>query len=341
MTSQRRIGIKFAVFVIVMSMLTASLGLIFGHYRGGSTNDYTALFANASQLKAGQSVRVAGVVVGTVNSVTLKADKTVDVDFDADRKIVLTTGTRAVVRYLNLVGDRYLELVDGPGSPRVLPPGSRIPLDRTQPALNLDLLLGGLKPLIRGLDPRDVNTLTTGLVQVLQGQGGAIQALLTNTSSFTNTLADHGRVLQDVIGNLQALTKTLAANSDQFAGAIDRLEKLISGLAADRDPIGSAIDSLDRGTASLADLLSDARQPLAGAVNQVARLAPLLDQDKERLDIALQKAPLNYKKLVRLGAYGSFINYYLCGLSWRVSDLQGRTAVFPWIKQDIGRCSEP
>ncbi len=36
--------------------------------------------------------------------------------FDADRNIVLTTGTRAAVRYLNLVGDRYLELVDGPGS---------------------------------------------------------------------------------------------------------------------------------------------------------------------------------------------------------------------------------
>jgi len=37
------------------------------------------------------------------------------VTFDADPSVRLTTGTRAAVRYLNLVGDRYLELIDGPG----------------------------------------------------------------------------------------------------------------------------------------------------------------------------------------------------------------------------------
>ena len=86
-------------------------------------------------------------------SVSLQPDNKVVVEFDADRSIVLTTGTRAVVRYLNLVGDRYLELVDGPGSTRILPAGSQIPLDRTAPALDLDLLLGGLKPVIQGLNP--------------------------------------------------------------------------------------------------------------------------------------------------------------------------------------------
>ena len=69
-----------------------------------------------SRLKTGQTVRVAGIRVGTVNGVALRPDKKVLVTFDADRGVVLTTGTRAVVRYLNLVGDRYLELVDGPGS---------------------------------------------------------------------------------------------------------------------------------------------------------------------------------------------------------------------------------
>ena len=48
----------------------------------------------------------------------------------------------------------------------------------------------------------------------------------------------------------------------------------------------------------------------------------------------MQRAPGNYRKLARLGAYGSFIKYYICGITLRVTDLQGRTAVFPWIKQD-------
>ena len=120
------------------------------------------------------------------------------VEFDADRDIVLTSGTKAVVRYLNLVGDRYLELVDSPGSGKIAPPGSQIPLDRTEPALDLDLLLGGLKPVVQGLNPQDVNALTNSLIQVLQGQDGNIESLFAKTSSFSNSLADNGQTVAAV-----------------------------------------------------------------------------------------------------------------------------------------------
>jgi phospholipid/cholesterol/gamma-HCH transport system substrate-binding protein len=79
---------------------------------------------------------------------------------------------------------------------------------------------------------------------------------------------------------------------------------------------------------------------LAGSVEQLGRVAPLLNQDKERLDLALQRAPENYRKLIRLGSYGSFYNFYMCAVTIRVTDLQGRTAVFPWIKQETGRCAD-
>jgi phospholipid/cholesterol/gamma-HCH transport system substrate-binding protein len=91
----------------------------------------------------------------------------------------------------------------------------------------------------------------------------------------------------------------------------------------------------------VAGLLTHARRPLAGTVDQLSRLAPLLDQDKGKLDVALQKLPGNYRKLVRLGAYGSWLPYYLCELSLRVSDLQYRTVVSPIYKQEGGRCAEP
>jgi phospholipid/cholesterol/gamma-HCH transport system substrate-binding protein len=333
--------LKFAAFVVVMAVLTAFLFLIIGQYRTGATNGYSAVFADASRIKSGDSVRVAGIRVGTVHSVSLRPDKTVVVTFDTDRSVVLTTGTKAAVRYLNLVGDRYLELVDGPGSTRLLPAGSQIPPDRTEPALDLDLLLGGLKPVIQGLNPQDVNALTSSLIQVFQGQDATMESLLSKTSSFSNALADNGQVVEQLIDNLSTVMATLAKDGDKFSGAIDGLEKLITGLSEERDPIGAAIESLDNGTASIADLLTNARPPLAGTVDQLNRVAPLLDQDKDRIDLALQKAPENYRKLVRLGAYGSWFPYYLCGISFRASDLQGRTVVFPWIKQEGGRCSEP
>lgn len=333
--------VKVGIFGTAMLLVTVLLFAIFGQYRSGPENRYTAVFGDVSSLKSGDTVRVAGVRVGTVHHVDLQPDNTVVVGFGADRDIVLTSGTKVAVRYLNLVGDRFLELLDAPGSTRVQPPGSVIPTERTAPALDLDLLLGGLKPVVQGLNPQAVNALTNSLIQILQGQDGNLESLFAKTSDFSNSLADNSQTVQQLVDNLNEVLRTLAIDGDKFSGAVDRLEKLITGLAADRDPIGEAISALDSGTASLADLLTGARAPLAGSIDQLGRLAPILDSDKESLDIALQKAPKNFRKLVRLGSYGSWINQYLCGMSLRVTDLQGRTAVFPWIVQHTGRCAEP
>ena len=333
--------IKFTAFALVMTILTAFLFLIFSQTRTGSTNGYSAVFTDASRLKTGDTVRVAGIRVGTVKGVSLQPDRKVLVEFDTDRSLVLTTGTKAQIRYLNLTGDRFLELADSPGSTKILSAGSQIPVDRTAPALDLDLLLGGLKPVIQGLNPQDVNALTSSLIQILQGQGGTLESLFSKTSSFSNSLADNSQVIEQMIDDLRTLLDTLSKDGDQFSGAIDRLEQLVSGLSTDRDPIGEAITSLDNGTASLADLLGRARPPLAGTVDELNRLAPLLDgKHKDYFDATLQQLPELYRKLARVGSYGAFFPYYICGITFRASDLEGRTVVFPWIKQETGRCAE-
>jgi phospholipid/cholesterol/gamma-HCH transport system substrate-binding protein len=193
---------------------------------------------------------------------------------------------------------------------------------------------------IRGLNPQDVNALSASLIQIVQGQGDTTESLLSRTSTFSNALADKSEVLDQVIENLRTTLATLGDQGDDFSGALDRLERLVTELAAEREPIGTAIDALAEGTASLSDLLTDARPPLAASIDELNRLAPNLVNEQDRLETALVKAPENYRKLVRIGSYGSFVNYYICSLGVRVTDLQGRTAVFPVFSQDGGRCAE-
>jgi phospholipid/cholesterol/gamma-HCH transport system substrate-binding protein len=344
MSGFSKTALKFGAFGLTMVVLTAGLFAMFSQYRSGSTAAYSAVFKDSSSINSGDSVRVSGIRVGTVRDVALQPDNTVLVEFDADDSIRMTENTKVAVRYLNLTGDRYLELIDQPGSTRIRPPGTRFGVEQTEPALNLDLLLGGLKPVIQGLNPDDVNTLTNSLIQIFQGQGGAdLESLFARTSSFTNAIADNGKTVEGLIDNLNATLAVLSEDGEKFSGAVDGLERLVTGLAGERDPIGEAISALDNGTASLADLLTDARPALSGTVDQLTRMAPLLsnETDLARLDLALQKTPQNYRKLVRLGSYGSWLNLYLCGISVRVTDLQGRTAHFPWIIQNTGRCGEP
>ena len=206
MRSLRATGLKFTAFAVVMVVATAFLFMTFAQYRTGPTN---WIHRRCSPTCRGSnpvtSVRAAGIRIGTVDTVDLRADATALVTFDADRDVVLTTATKAAVRYLNLVGDRYLELVDAPGPTTMLPAGSQIPIGRTQPALDLDLLLSGLKPVIQSLSPHDVNALTSSLVQILQGQGGTVESLFAKTSSFTNALADNDSVIAQLIDNLKVV----------------------------------------------------------------------------------------------------------------------------------------
>ena len=141
--------INVSIFTIVMLLVAAGLVVVFGQFRFAAGNTFHATFAEASRLKAGQDVRISGVPVGSVKAVELNPDNTVDVTFDVDNRYQLYTSTRAAVRYQNLVGDRYLEITSGPGELRKLPAGATIAKENTQPALDLDALLGGLRPVLK------------------------------------------------------------------------------------------------------------------------------------------------------------------------------------------------
>ncbi len=128
---------------------------MFGEFRFASTNTYHATFSDAARLKGGNDVRIAGVPVGSVRDVKLNPDNTVDVAFTVNKKYQMYTSTRALIRYENLVGDRYMEIASGPGELRKLPPGGTR-RRRQHPAgvLDLDALLGGLRPVVKGLERR-------------------------------------------------------------------------------------------------------------------------------------------------------------------------------------------
>ena len=233
--------VKLLIFTVVMAVIFAGLAIVFSQVRFSSSNGFHATFSDVSGLKSGDKGRIAGVPVGSVTGVSIGDSNQAEVEFDVDTKYSLMKSTKATVRYENLVGDRYMELLEGAGSTETLPSGGSIPVDQTSPALDLDLLLGGFKPLLRSLDPQQVNDLSGALLQVLQGQGGTLVSLLGNTSSFTSTLADRDQLIGDVITNLNDVLGTINDKGDQFSTTIDQLQQWGSGLAMESDTIVNSI----------------------------------------------------------------------------------------------------
>ena len=229
----RGAAVRLAVFLAVCLLGVFGLFAVFGQLRfGEKTHTYRAEFTNVTGLENDDFVRIAGVEVGKVKNVAIQPDTTALVEFTADRSVVLTEGSRAVIRYDDLIGGRYLALEEGAGGTKKLKPGDTIPLARTSPALDLDALIGGFRPLFRALDPDQVNALSGQLIQALQGQGATINSFLAQTAALTNTLADRDQLIGEVIVNLNTVLGSLGDQSDQFAKAVDALAELVKGLAS-------------------------------------------------------------------------------------------------------------
>lgn len=338
--NERATLIKVSVFTVAMLLVAAGLVVVFGEFKFSTGTTYHAKFASASRLKSGQDVRIAGVPVGTVKSVKLADDNSVDVTFDVDKRYQLYTSTKAAIRYQNLVGDRFLQISSGAGDLVKLPPGGWI--NNTEPALDLDALLGGLRPVLKGLDGDKINAISGAMLELLQGQGGALSEMLANTGSFTGELARQDQLIGDVITNLNTVLGTVDARSAQFDATVDQLQQLISGLATSRDPIAGAIAPLATAEAGLTTMLQKGRRPLQGVLENLRPLAGKLDARKEDVNGVVERLPENYLRLNGLGAYGSFFNIYYCSIRIKINGPAGSDILIPFggpADPSKGRCA--
>jgi phospholipid/cholesterol/gamma-HCH transport system substrate-binding protein len=329
MPSHRSVVINVSIFAVAMLLVAAGLVVVFGSFRFGPESTYHATFTDASRLKGGQKVRISGVPVGAVSGVKLNPDNTIDVEFGVDKRYTLYSSTRALIRYENLVGDRFLEITSGPGELRKLAPGGTINSQHTQPALDLDALLGGLRPVLKGLDADKVNTISSAVIQLLQGQGGALSNVLADTSAFSSALGQRDQLIGDTITNLNAVLGTIDQKGAQFSASVDQLQQLITGLAQNKDSIAGAIPPLASTTTDLTELLKNSRRPLQGILENTRPLATELDNRKAEVNNDIEQLGEDYLRLSALGAYGSFFNIYFCAVTIKINGPAGGDILLP------------
>lgn len=333
-------AIRLAVFLLVCLVGVFGLFAVFGQMRfGEKSHQYRAEFINVTGLETNDFVRIAGVEVGKVKKVEIQPDTTALVEFSADDSVVLTQGSRAVIRYDDLIGGRYLALEEGAGGTGKLSPGDTIPLARTSPALDLDALIGGFRPLFQALNPEQINALSGQLITALQGQGGTINSFLAQTAALTSTLADRDQLIGDVIINLNTVLGSLGDQSDQFGKAVTSLSELVEGLESRGEEISSGLAYTNAAAGSITDLLSQARPPLQKVVQETDRAAGIVVADKDYFDNVINTLPDAYQALARQGIYGDFFSFYLCDLVLKLNGKGGQPVYVKVAGQATGRCA--
>jgi phospholipid/cholesterol/gamma-HCH transport system substrate-binding protein len=324
---------KFLVFAAIALALLALLYNTMVNGVSGSTTSYTADFTNVSGLTKGDDVRVAGVRVGKVDAIRIIAGGA-RVSFELQHDQPLLANTRMVMRYQNLLGQRYLSLVQGDTHGARLPAGAHVPESRTSPGFDLTELLNGFRPLLEVLEPADVNRLAGSIVKVLQGEGGSVEQLLQQTTKLTGFLADRDEIFGRVLTNLTPVLDDISGQGEALRSTVHELRALMTGLAKDRTSIGRSVSSLSTLITSTSDLLARSRPPLVLDTKLFRQVAETLADQRTLLSRALGSFGVAFGDLGRAGSYRSAMNVYLCSMWLRIGDnefnLSGNPDGGPW-----------
>jgi phospholipid/cholesterol/gamma-HCH transport system substrate-binding protein len=313
-----RTVVKVVAFTAVSVILTSIVISTLLDVETQSATGYSADFSNASELQAGDTVRIAGVEVGKVGGVTLQGGHAV-VSFSLDNSQHLTTTTLAAIHFENLLGQRFLALLPGKPGGRPLPAGGTIPVSQTTPAINLTAVFDGFQPLFSALSPDQVNELAGSIIDVFQGESGTVSNIVAQTASLTNNLADRQQVIDTLLTSLSSLLDTVGVHDTQLGQLIGNFDSLMIGLAGSRTQLGSAVDNLAAAASTTNSLVNQAQPALNQDIQGLSGAVHSLSLNQQSLDGVITGFPGLLNTLSKIQSSGNWVDVYLCNLTINVS----------------------
>lgn len=208
----------------------------------GAVSRYTAAFSNVSGLYVGDDVRISGVQVGKVETIRLDG-RIAKVDFTALDDHPVLANTVAAVRYQNLLGQRYVELVQPAKPDQRLPAGGTIPLEQTIPSFDVAKLFNGFRPIFQTLDPAQFNLLGENLLRLIQGDEAGIGPFLHDLDVISKVAVDRQAAIVVMIRNLSAISRDLNGKSEQLFHLIATLNDVVTKFGSKAQEFRTALDT--------------------------------------------------------------------------------------------------
>ncbi|MDO0972894.1 MCE family protein [Mycolicibacterium frederiksbergense] len=307
--------IGLSLFMAVAITLTWLVYVTLRRDVAGDTLGYTAVISDVFGLREGDDVRMAGVRVGRVEKIELQGD-VAKVSFVVQSDQQLLGTTVASVTYQNIVGQRYLGLSLGDvGEPQVLPPGSEIPLERTDPSFDVGALLNGYEPLFSALNPTDADNLTKGVIESLQGDRASVVTLVDETARLTESFAGRDQQLGQVITDLNVVVNNLAQHNDSLDEVITQTRGVVSTFEARRPELVDSMGSITSVVRRLSTIADEVYPSLNELVVREPGFAQHLVSIEPQLAFTGANLPLLLKGFARITNEGAYANSYACDLN--------------------------
>ncbi|HWF50648.1 MAG TPA: MlaD family protein [Solirubrobacteraceae bacterium] len=232
----------------------------------------------------GQTVRISGVQVGTIGSVSLHNGlAVVQMDMDTRYRNIVHRNATLLLRPKTGLDDMFIELNPGNSGAPVAPAGYTFPASNTLPDINVDEIFSSLDS-----DTRDyLNLLVNGAGQGLKGRTNDLTQVLQrfepthrDLARVNQAIAQRGADLRQLVDSLRRLDGDLAAQRPQLVSLVDAGSQVFHALAAENANISSAVTllpgTLRQATATLGKVqqLASVLGPAATNLLPAARALP-------------------------------------------------------------------
>ncbi|MEC3973722.1 MCE family protein [Amycolatopsis sp. H20-H5] len=286
---------RYVTVAVVLALVV--MGGLWWIFSGSGQDRVTAYFSRAVGVYSGSDVRLLGVKVGQVESVTPRGEQ-VEVVMTLDSSVGIAEDTNVLVVAPSVVADRYVQFSKlSRGGPR-LPGNAVIGVERTGTPVELDQLYASLNTLAKSLGPNGANAngalsdlLKTG-AQNLQGNGKPFNDSVRNFAELARTLAGNSNDLFASVDELQKFTTMLATNDSQVSQVNQQLASVTANLSQNREELGKALTSLGSALADIQDFIRKNRGLIKSNVDNLAISTQTLVDKRASLAEALDTAPL-------------------------------------------------
>jgi phospholipid/cholesterol/gamma-HCH transport system substrate-binding protein len=302
--------VSLVAFLALAGTLTFAIALRIQGFSTGARYRATAVFDDVTGLFVGDAVKLAGVPVGRVHTISLDHGRA-RVQLDIDRDIRLPRdGSSVTVRWRNLIGQRDLYLDPGPQATRAtrfLPTDGSAVIARTTSAVDVGAVLSALGPLGQAVNPNQLNEIFTALSQALDGNQDSIDGLLQHLGSLADLFASRSDAVGQMLTDYSSLTKVLASRDQQIAAMVDNVATLSQAFTDNTSVFTGAVDDLSATGEGIDALLTANEGQLHQLVDNLAGLTNVLDQKLPQLEAAFGGLPAALQALFSISNRGNFL----------------------------------
>jgi phospholipid/cholesterol/gamma-HCH transport system substrate-binding protein len=272
-----------AALAVLVALLVASFNL--SKMPGFAGDTYKAAFTDASGLKPGDGVQVAGVDVGRVDAIEIAEDHVV-VTFEITDPADFGPTSGASIEVLNLLGEKYLEV--HPAGDGQMEEDATIPMSRTEPAYDIVNALGDLTTTTQRLDTGRLSQALNTLSGTFRGSSDEVRGSLRGLSRLSRTIAGRDAELQTLLDRAHATSRILDSRKGQITTLMRDGRLLLAELRRRREVIHGVLVGATELSRQLTGLVRENETELGPALRQLEVVLGVLQDNRRRIDASIR-----------------------------------------------------